>query len=140
MHGRLAAQPLPSSSSGIFSGKFGFLLALAAASVIDAGAAWVLDTFSLTTPARVIVALAPLPGNLGLIALLLGRVRALDEFQRRVHLDAVVIAFLTTGVAVFIYGYLRKAAAVAPLNALHVWAFMGVSYAIGYVIAARHYR
>ncbi len=67
-------------------------------------------------------------------------VRKLDEFQRRVHLEAVVIAFLATGLAVLIYGYLQIAQAVGPLNMASVWGFMGIFYVLGYFIAARHYR
>src|SRR5581483_948728 len=137
---RLTEPDRRTRARGVVEGARGFVLALAAASVVDASAAWALEALTLTFPSRILVALAPLPGNLALIALVLRRVRALDEFQRRVHLDAVVIAFLATGVAAFIYGYLRKAAAVPPLNAVHVWIFMSVTYGIGYAIAARHYR
>ena len=67
-------------------------------------------------------------------------IRQLDEFLRYVHLEAIAIAFLLTGLAVFVYGYLQKAQAVRPLNVGIVWIFMALFYGIGYVIAARHYR
>lgn len=117
-----------------------FLLVLAAASAIDKAADWALANRSLEQTARLAVALLPLPGNIILIAMVLGRIRSLDEFQKRIHFEAVVVAFLGTGVAVFVCDYLRKAQAVGPLNAVWVWAFMGVSYAIGYAIAIRQYR
>jgi len=41
---------------------------------------------------------------------------------------------------VFIYGYLQRAQAVGPLNAVLVWVFMTFAYAAGYGIAIRHYR
>ncbi|MGD0428969.1 MAG: hypothetical protein ABSC10_19855 [Candidatus Acidiferrales bacterium] len=78
--------------------------------------------------------------NLILVALIVRRIRQLDEFLRQVHLEAVAIAFLLTGVAVFIYGYLQQARVVHPLNFGIVWIFMVVFYGLGYVIAARHYR
>ena len=117
-----------------------FLLVLAIASAIDKGADWALANAELDQTARIVVALLPLPGNLTLIAMILSRIRSLDEFQKRIHFEAVVFGFLGTGVAVFIYDYFRKAQAVDPLSAVWVWLFMGVSYAIGYLIAIRQYR
>jgi hypothetical protein len=89
---------------------------------------------------RVAIALMPLPGDIALIFLVLRAIRTLDEFQKRIHFEAVTVAFLSTGVAVFVYGYLQQAQVVGSLNAGLVWAFMLIFYAIGFVVAARHYR
>jgi hypothetical protein len=110
------------------------------ASAIDIGSSWVLNHIELTSTGRLVVALCPLPGNLVLIALVLRAIRKLDEFQQRLHFEAVVVAFLATGVIVFIYGFLEKAGAVSPLNTWFIWLFMAITYAAGYGIAARHYR
>jgi hypothetical protein len=118
----------------------GFLVVLVLASAVDVSASWMLEHLELSPPARFGVALLPLPGNLALIAMVLSRIRALDEFQKRIHFEAVVVAFLATGVGVFIYGYVRKAGFVGPFNAATVWAFMGIAYAVGYAIAIRQYR
>jgi hypothetical protein len=75
-----------------------------------------------------------------MLVMILRSVRKLDELQKRVQLEAVLIAFLATGLAVFVYGYLQKADAAGPLNMALVWGFMGIFYALGYFIAARHYR
>jgi hypothetical protein len=107
---------------------------------IDITAGWLLGQPGYRPQARVLFALLPIPMNLVLVALIVRRIRQLDEFLRHVHLEAVAIAFLLTGVAVFIYGYLQQAQVVHPLNFGIVWIFMVVFYAIGYVIAARHYR
>jgi hypothetical protein len=117
-----------------------FLIMLLAGSAVDLWAGWALGHRDLTPAARGGVALLPLPANLGVIAMVVFRIRALDEFQKRVHFEAVVVAFLATGVAIFIYGYLRQAGAVVALNAAWVWAFMCAAYAIGYAIAIRRYR
>ena len=119
---------------------FTFLLLLVIASAIDLGAAAMLHRPGLDPAARMTVALAPLPGNLTLIALVLRRIRKLDEFQQHLHFESVVVAFLATGVIVFVYGYLQKAGAVGPLNTWFIWLFMAVTYGIGYGIAVRHYR
>jgi hypothetical protein len=90
--------------------------------------------------ARIAFALLPIPLNLTLVVMLVRRIRRLDEFLRQVHLEAVAISFLLTGVGVFIYAYLQQAGVVHPLNFGIVWIFMVVFYALGYAIAARHYR
>jgi hypothetical protein len=104
------------------------------------GASWALERMELGNTARIAVALTPIPGDVALIFLVLRRIRRLDEFQKRIHFEAVTVAFLSTGVAVFVYGYLQKAGAVGPLNMCLVWAFMLLFYAIGYFIAVSHYK
>ena len=124
-----------------FSGRqIMFFLLVLLLTAIDFGAYWVLGRFDLGSAARIAVALTPLPADLAAIVLILRRIRRLDEFQKRVHFEAVTVAFLSTGVAVFVYGYLQSAHAVGPLNAGLVWAFMLLFYGIGYGIAVRHYQ
>jgi hypothetical protein len=115
------------------------LIALLAAAV-DIGASLMLRYLDLGTISRIAVALLPVPANLGLIVKIVRSVRGLDDFQKRVHLEAVVIAFLATALAVLTYGFLEKADAVGPMNMVVVAGFMGIFYALGYHIAARHYR
>jgi hypothetical protein len=117
-----------------------FIILLVAASAVDLAAGWALGHLVFSRSARLAVALLPLPGNIALIAMVLARIRSFDEFQKRLQFEAVVVAFLATGVAVFIYGYLRRANLVGPLDAARVWAFMCVAYAMGYAIAIRQYR
>jgi hypothetical protein len=117
-----------------------FLLVALLATAIDVGAFRVLASVELGQAGRILVALTPLPGDLALIWLALRAIRKLDEFQKRVHFEAVVVAFLSTGVAVFVYGYLQKAEVVGPLNFGIVWALMLASYAVGYRIAVSHYQ
>ncbi len=113
---------------------------LCIAAVIDIGAGWLLRKPGLGPHARIVFALLPVPANLVLVAVIVRTIRQLDEFLRHVHLEAIAIAFLLTGLGVFVYGYLQKAQAVRPLNVGIVWIFMAVFYGIGYFIAARHYR
>jgi hypothetical protein len=117
-----------------------FLLTALLASTIDFLASFLLRNPGPGSAARIAIALMPLPGDIALIFLVLRAIRTLDEFQKRVHFEAVTLAFLSTGVAVFVYGYLQKAQVVGFLNAGLVWAFMLIFYAIGYVVAASHYR
>jgi len=129
MNGRNSVQPVGT-----------LLSVLCVATAIDIGAGWLLGRPGFGSHARIIFALLPIPANLVLVAVIVRRIRQLDEFLRHVHLEAVAIAFLLTGLAVFVYGYLQKAQAVRPMNVGIVWIFMAMFYGIGYVIAVRHYR
>jgi hypothetical protein len=120
--------------------KIAICITLLLATAIDIGASFALRRTDLGATARTVIALLPLPGNIALIALVLRAIRRLDEFQKRIHFEAVTVAFLSTGVAVFVYGYLQKAQAVGPLNMGLVWTFMLFFYAIGYFIAKGHYK
>lgn len=128
------AERIPSRPARTFWAVLGF------GTAIDITAGWLLRQPGYGPHARIIFALLPIPLNLVLVALIVRRIRQLDEFLRHVHLEAVAIAFLLTGVAVFIYGYLQQAHVVHPLNFGIVWIFMVVFYGVGYLIAARHYR
>jgi len=116
------------------------LVVLCFATAIDIGAGWLLGQPEFGSHARIIFAMLPIPANLVLVAVIVRRIRQLDEFLRQVHLEAIAIAFLLTGLGVFVYGYLQKAQVVRPLNVDIVWIFMAAFYGIGYFIAARHYR
>ena len=129
MNGRNSVQPVGT-----------LLSVLCVATAIDIGAGWLLGRPGFGSHARIIFALLPIPANLVLVAVIVRRIRKLDEFLRHVHLEAVAISFLLTGLAVFVYGYLQKAQAVRPLNVGIVWIFMAIFYGIGYVVAVRHYR
>jgi hypothetical protein len=129
MNGRNSVQPAGA-----------LLSVLCVATAIDIGAGWLLGQPDFGSHARIVFALLPIPANLVLVAVIVRRIRKLDEFLRHVHLEAVAIAFLLTGLAVFVYGYLQKAQAVRPLNVGIVWIFMAIFYGIGYVVAVRHYR
>lgn len=116
------------------------LATVLASMLIDIGASWALGHIELGSTARIAVALAPVPAKIALIAMILQAIRRLDEFQKRVHFEAVTVAFLSTGVAVFVYGYLQKVDATGPLNMGLVWTFMLIFYAIGFFIAKVHYK
>ena len=99
-----------------------------------------LARMELGQTARVAIALLPIPANVWLIAIILRTLRRLDEFLKRIQFEAVAVAFLTTGMAALTYGQLQTAQVVGPLNGGTIWAFMLVSYVLGYAVAARHYR
>ena len=106
----------------------------------DIVTSWLLAKMELGQTARVAIALLTIPANVWLIAIILRNLRRLDEFLKRIQFEAVAVAFLTTGLAALTYGQLQTAQVVGPLNAGLIWGFMAVSYALGYAVAARHYR
>jgi len=110
------------------------------AAAVDVGVSWLLGKPGFGSHTRIIFALLPIPANLVLVAVIVRRIRKLDEFLRRVHLEAIAIAFLLTVLAASIYEDLQKAHVVGSLNVGTVWIFMALFYGIGYFIAARHYR
>ena len=123
--------------------QFGFPTPVTVAlfvAAIEIGTALVLAGMELSQTARVAIALLPIPATVWLIAIILRTLRRLDEFLKRIQFEAVAVAFLTTGMAALTYGQLQTAQVVGPLNGGTIWAFMLVSYVLGYVIAARHYR
>jgi hypothetical protein len=125
---------------GFKRGWIVFLLVLVLAAAIDFLASFLLRDPTLGSTLRIVIALMPLPGDIALIFLVLRAVRRLDEFQKRVHFEAITVAFLSTGVAMFVCGYLQQAHVVGFLNSGLVWAFMLIFYALGYLIAANHYK
>jgi len=119
---------------------FTFWAVLVVASAIDIAATRLLGRPGFPPYARMIFALLPIPANLVLLAIIVRRVRGLDEFLRRVHLEAAATAFLLTALAVFIDADLEKAHCVGSLNVGVAWILMAAFYGIGYAIAVRHYR
>ncbi|MGO9338577.1 MAG: hypothetical protein ACLPY1_13840 [Terracidiphilus sp.] len=113
---------------------------LVVASAIDLAAWWLWAQPGHSQAAQIVFALLPIPMNLVLLAVIVRRIRQLDEFLRRVHLEAAAIAFLLSALAVFVYEGLEKAHCAGPLNAGIAWILMAMFYGVGYLISSRHYR
>jgi hypothetical protein len=110
------------------------------ATAVDIAAYYLLKEADLGQAARTAIGFLPLPPDLVLLVMVLHRIRRLDEFQRRIQLEAVGVGFLGTGVAVFTYGYLHLAGAVGALTMPLVWAFMLIFYGVGYLLALKRYQ
>ena len=87
----------------------------------------------------VLISLLPLPAYAWLIVTIVQGVRATDEMQRRIQLEAAAICLASTALITIGYGFLGLAGAPQP-NWAFVSCLMGLLYALGYVVAARHYR
>ncbi len=91
-------------------------------------------------PARIGIALLPVAAYAFALTSYLGLIRRTDELQRRIHLEALAIAFPTTAVAVLAAEYLQKAGAIAEIKADYILMTMLVLWGVGFAIAWRRYR
>lgn len=87
----------------------------------------------------VIISLLPLPAYAWLMVSIIQGVRAMDEMQRRIQLEAAAICLVSTAMITIGYGFLGLAGAPQP-NWAFVACLMAGLYTVGYVVAARHYR
>ena len=95
----------------------------------------------LTGPARLLIALAPvLPFSVALIGVVRG-IRSMDELHRRVHLEALVLAFPLTLLLVMTLGLLELAVGLSPedWSYRHVMPFIVMFYAFGLWRAWKRY-
>jgi hypothetical protein len=115
------------------------LIALIAA-VAMIGSSLLLKLGPQQMPVRVIFALIPLPFFAYLTVSLIQSGRALDEFQLRIQMEAVLGGFLSTALLLLSAGLLQWAGAIGPINLAFVWPLMAVLYTISYSIAGRRYR
>jgi len=98
----------------------------------------VLEHAQLPTPARALVAVAPVvPTIFALLAFVrfLGR---MDELQRRIQLEALGFAFGATGILTFAYGFLENAG-LPHLSYIWVLPVMVALWGVGAAVAARRY-
>ena len=69
------------------------------------------------------------------------RLRGADELQRRIHLEALAMAFLTTMLTVMGLGLLEgQPRGNPPLPWRDLWLVLPVLYGVCYVVARHHYR
>ena len=76
----------------------------------------------------------------GFVVALVRVARSQDEYHRRVHLDAVAIAFPISLALVFAVGYLRGEGMLAGRDPRDLWLLLLVPYALGFVVSVRKYR
>nr|WP_294914935.1 hypothetical protein [uncultured Neokomagataea sp.] len=87
---------------------------------------------------RFVISLLPMLGVIaGAWAILRGLWR-MDEMQRRIQFDAIVLSFLGTALITLGWGF-AESAGVSPLRAFYVWPIMCVLWCIGLVVARWRY-
>lgn len=114
------------------------LAALTLAAVL--GVSWSLDHVALGRWARLALALVPVGLWSAAIILLVRAMRALDELQRRIHLEALAIAFPCALMLGMTVEYLQKAGFAPGLGVGEVWPAMALLYVPALAFAHWRYR
>lgn len=101
---------------------------------------WLLETHELAAPVRLGLALIPVAAYAFCLISYLRLVRLADELQRRIHLEALAIAFPSSAVAILGFEYLRKAGFIAEFKPDYALMTMLALWALGFFIAWRRYQ
>ena len=101
---------------------------------------WLLETQKLSMAVRLGLALVPVVAYAFCLLTCLKLLREADELQRRIHLEALVIAFLSSIVTVVAFEYLRKAALISQFKPDYILMAMLIYWGIGLFIAWRRYQ
>ena len=119
--------------------------------LIGAGALWVLayfgsraalEAFQLPPGGRLVVALLPLVPFAWFLWRVISGIRSMDELERRVHLEALGVAFPLAVLLLMTLGLVELAVDLNPADwsYRHVWVFLPLFYVIGLALAWRRYR
>jgi hypothetical protein len=105
------------------------------------GARGVLEQAGLSAGERVAVALAPIPFFAAFLVRMILGIRHLDELERKIHLEALAVAFPLGIVLLMTLGLLQRAITLKfeDWSYGHVWPMLFGFYFIGLAIARRRY-
>lgn len=118
------------------------LLAIAVFLVLYLVARVALKQPDLSQPLRVTVALLPIPVFALFLFSFIRGLKDLDELERRIQLEALVIAFPLAILLIMTLGLLELAVPLSPENwsYRHIWPFLTIFYFIGLAIARKRYE
>jgi len=105
--------------------------------------AMLLQKYLPLSPAiRAAVALIPIVPFVFFVRRFVARLRDLDELQRRVHFEALAIAFPLAILLLMTLGLLERAEALSPKHWSYgkVWLYLPLFYLVGLAISWRRYR
>ena len=105
-------------------------------------ARWLLDNQPLQEGLRVVVALTPILPFAVFLILILAGIRQMDELHRKIHLEALAIAYPLAMLLLMVLGLLEL---VLPLpmkgwSYREVWQFLPLFYFIGLAFTWRRYQ
>jgi hypothetical protein len=134
---------MPATSTTVATGSSSSRLvaAVALSMVTYLAARIVLELDTIATWQRVAAAIAPVPFFVWALFELTRGARQLDEMQRRMHLEALAVAYPLTVTLLMTLGLLELA---VPLNRndwsyRHVWQMQAIIYLAGLTLAYRRY-
>jgi hypothetical protein len=90
--------------------------------------------------ARIPVALLPMIAGFGLIAIVIQRLRAMDELEQRIQVEGLAFSVALTAMVTFSYGFLELHAGAPALSYFWVWPVLAAGWVIGLFIARTRYR
>lgn len=117
--------------------------AVAIWAVVFLGARLALDKdLQLPAWAKVMAAIAPILPTALLLWVVVSAIRGLDELHRRVHLEALSIAFPLSILLLVTLGFLQLAIDLPAEDWSygHVWPLLPAFYLVGLCVAWRHYK
>jgi hypothetical protein len=90
-------------------------------------------------PWKYAIALLPVLPALGIPLAIVQVFHAMDELERRMHLESLAFGFALAAIATFTYGFLQNAG-LPDVSWVWVAPVMGVCWIVGQLVARRRYR
>lgn len=105
-------------------------------------ARWLLDNRQLEGGLRIAVALTPILPFAVFLFLILAGIRQMDELHRRVHLEALAIAYPLAMLLLMLLGLLELVIPLSPedWSYRHVWQYLPLLYFLGLAFTWRRYQ
>lgn len=101
---------------------------------------WSLETQQLSERPRLLLALLPVVVAIWTIYEYVRLIRSADEFQRKVFLDSLAIAFPAALLLGMTVEYLQKGGFMMGIDVGQLWPVQGLIWAVALVYAYRRYR
>ena len=115
------------------------LLAVMAVYVaITLGSVWALKNYDLEG-FRTLIAITPMVPMVGALIVIMRHVRNMDEFQRRIQLEACVFSMVATGMISGTYGFM-EGVGYPRLEIIWVMPMLMVGWGLGSFVAKRRYQ
>ena len=105
-------------------------------------ARWLLDNRQLEGGLRIAVALTPILPFAIFVVLILAGIRQMDELHRRVHLEALAIAYPLAMLLLMLLGLLELVIPLSPedWSYRHVWQYLPLLYFLGLAFTWKRYQ
>lgn len=102
----------------------------------------VLERHDLPTAVRVVVALLPIPIFAWFLVAFIGTIRRMDELERRIHLEALAIAFPLGILLLQTLALMQRAVTLKfeDWSYAHVWIYLPIFYFISLGLVRKRYQ
>lgn len=119
-----------------------FLFAAVAWVVVYLAALLALKKLELAPAVRITLAVLPAVPFVFFILLAIARIGAMDELQRKIHLEALALAYPLAMLLLMTLGLLDKAIVLASeeWSYSHLWFYLPLFYFVGLSISSRRYK